>query len=860
MNSPSRLKDLFFEARSLPAPGREAFLQQIASTDGAAAARLRSMLEAELKAGPLDPPARDPGLLVAGRYKITRVIQATSLSRVYLAADTRLHGRPVVVKFPDISGNRDWMLQRFHEESQALAGLTHPNVVRIYDSGMSEGEPFLVMEYIEGVSLREALGGGPLPTRRAMDIASGVAAALDATHRRGILHLDIKPENIMLRNTAGGGQPVLIDFGIARQVRPPMGAAEDPVAGSRAYMSPEQLAGSPVPQSDVYSLGIVTAEMLSGRREFREHAFLRRSTDPDPARRFQSAGEFTAAFGSFAKRPRRIVFGAVAACALAALAGLAPFIRPTPDPEIQVVVSVPGREERPSASRDGRRVFFSATGGDQWDVYMIEPGAVEAKKLTDSPEREYSAVGSPDGESIAFIGTGGGKVRLAVQQAVPGATQRELLMKAGLQRISWHPGGKWIVAAANSAGADAPGIFALPLGGGGWHRVTTPPAGLRDNTPAVSPDGRWLAFTRGAEPRRGRLMITAITPDMQATGEPRLLAGQSTVTQPSWSPAGDGIYYTTGDMNSSIWRVNATGPAEPRQIRLPDGRYGEPFATPRGLLLIRRRTNRDLWRWDRDAPGGGASRSIIETDGDDTGAQYSPDGRWISHVSVSDRSDLWLADAGRLTTRRITAFGDVLRAAWNPDSLRLLVVRRSVLSLVSVPSGALESDWKFPAGFDPAGSRPVFSADAQWIYYVAPGEAGGRIVRIRTGQERGEAAGPAGVSQVVPIPGSARLVLRLANGSLVEWDPASGSQERLASDSSRDLLHASPGGIYYTAYSVLTGGRFYFQPYRGDRRELFRETTDVIGQSLSASPDGRYLVYSRPQREQGELVIVPGIR
>ena len=253
-----------------------------------------------------------------GPYEVLAPLGSGGMGEVYRARDTRL-GRDVAIKVISSDHARDKeRIARFEQEARAAGALSHPNVCAVYDVGTHEGSPFVVMELLEGRTLRELLAKGPLPLRRALEFAAQIAGALAAAHAGGVAHRDIKPENVFV--TAEGRVKVL-DFGLAKLLdREHAGtdltlSAAGAVSGTSAYMSPEQAAGGAVDaRTDVFSLGIVLFEMLSGRRPFvggnalaMMHAILheepaaltgapaelarivRRCLEKDPARRIQTA-------------------------------------------------------------------------------------------------------------------------------------------------------------------------------------------------------------------------------------------------------------------------------------------------------------------------------------------------------------------------------------------------------------------------------------------------------------------------------------------------------------------------------------------------------------------------------------------
>src|ERR1051326_439865 len=223
------------------------------------------------------------GMRVKDRYLIEKQLDSGGFGAVFLAHDQELLGKPVVIKFlNEKSLKNDWAVKKFKHEIEALARIDHPGVVSVLDTGqLPDATPFLVMQYIKGVSLRALMKQEGLEFERASTFIRQLGQALNAAHELGVVHRDLKPENIMLRRVAGGEQVKIIDFGIAKvrdsQVAPSTVFAE--VAGTVAYMAPEQLNGRPVsPATDQFALAVIAFEMLTGRRPF------------NPETQFQLAG------------------------------------------------------------------------------------------------------------------------------------------------------------------------------------------------------------------------------------------------------------------------------------------------------------------------------------------------------------------------------------------------------------------------------------------------------------------------------------------------------------------------------------------------------------------------------------------
>jgi len=256
-----------------------------------------------------------PGTLLGGRYRILTLLGRGGMGEVYRAMDLTL-GQSVALKFlPEEAARNQGLLERFHGEVRVARVVSHPNVCRVYDIGQVEGMPFISMEYVDGEDLASLLTRiGRLPADKAVETGRKLCAGLAAAHDRGVIHRDLKPQNIMINKR---GEVVIMDFGLAAIASELTGA--EARNGTPAYMSPEQIKGAVVTaKSDIYALGLVLYELFTGKRPFDAHSLqqlmdmqeaahlgsmtsvaadidptvekvIRRCLDPDPAKRPASA-------------------------------------------------------------------------------------------------------------------------------------------------------------------------------------------------------------------------------------------------------------------------------------------------------------------------------------------------------------------------------------------------------------------------------------------------------------------------------------------------------------------------------------------------------------------------------------------
>src|SRR5262245_31277708 len=211
-----------------------------------------------------------------GPFQIVAPIGKGGMGEIYRARDTRLDRDVALKMLPDGSATDEESLRRFERETRAVAALNHPNILAIHDTGMHRAVPYAVTELLQGETLAERLRSGPLAAPRATEIASQIAEGLAAAHERGVIHRDIKPDNIFLTND---GRAKILDFGIARIENPALRtgklgrssgvSSSSFVVGTAGYISPEQVRGRRADaRSDLFALGAVYFEMLTGRRAF----------------------------------------------------------------------------------------------------------------------------------------------------------------------------------------------------------------------------------------------------------------------------------------------------------------------------------------------------------------------------------------------------------------------------------------------------------------------------------------------------------------------------------------------------------------------------------------------------------------
>lgn len=263
------VKEIVADALEISSAERGSFVQQACHGDQLLLEEVRSLLAFQRTIPYSDGESGlIPGTLLKGRYLIERALAQGGFSTAWIALDRQLLNRRVVVKLLSGSTTDPYLQRKFADELSALATLEHPNIIAPLDNGhTSDGTPYLVTQFAEGETLGSILANGPLPLQRTARILSQIGHTLSFIHDAGIVHRDLKPENIIIQTFANADHVRLIDFGIATVGY--IGAPRSTqIIGSLAYMAPEQLAGQVGPATDLYALGTIAYELITGTLPF----------------------------------------------------------------------------------------------------------------------------------------------------------------------------------------------------------------------------------------------------------------------------------------------------------------------------------------------------------------------------------------------------------------------------------------------------------------------------------------------------------------------------------------------------------------------------------------------------------------
>ncbi len=673
--------------------------------------------------------ALSPGTRL-GPYEILATAGSGGMGEVYRARDTRLDRIVAVKVLPALFSEDPVRRQRFEREARAISTLSHPHICALYDVGREGGIDFLVMEYLEGVTLADRLAKGALPPDQVLRHAIEIAGALDAAHREGVVHRDLKPGNIML---AKSGAKVL-DFGLAKlkwtkgtPAAPGLSAlptvedrpltAEGTIVGTLQYMAPEQLEGKEADaRTDIFALGTIIYEAATGRRPFTGKSqasliaailtaeppsisTLRPMTPPaldravttclakNPEERWQSArdlmrelkwiseGGWQAGVSSqasaFVRRRERIIWATFVALAAALGLAVAYFIRPTGRPQtVRFSVSPPANATSlfASVSPDGRRLAFTAVLEDRAQIWIRPLDTLLAESLTGT-EGAKIHIWSPDSRFLAFLAEG----KLKKIEARGGPPQTLCDVTGSFIEGTWSRDGTILFANKEAPGHE--GLYRIPATGGTPSRLTVLDESERELVvawPHFLPDGQHFVFdgTRSSG-ERGLYLAS-----LNSGPAHELVPAESRV---EYAPPGYLLYVRGATLLAHPFdarKLTLQGDPFPVADRV-DYHEGTGLAnfsvSETGTLVYGTRATsaRLVWK-DRD----GHVTGEVGATGEYVHWRLSPDQQKVAATLVDPRTgiaDLWIIELARNVSSRFTTRpADRGVAVWSPDGSRII--------------------------------------------------------------------------------------------------------------------------------------------------------------------------------------------
>jgi eukaryotic-like serine/threonine-protein kinase len=790
------------------------------------------------------------------------------MGEVYRARDTRLERSVAIKILPAHLSSDSIRKQRFEREAKTISSLNHPHICVLYDVGHQDGVDYLVMECVEGETLAKRLEKGPLLVEQVLKYGSQIADALDKAHRSGVVHRDLKPGNIML--TARGAK--LLDFGLAKPATPITSVAtmtaavtqdspvteQGTIVGTFQYMSPEQIEGKELDgRSDIFSLGAVLYEMLTGQRAFsgksqlsvasaileKEPALIssiKPMTPPaldravktclvkDPDDRWQSAHDLKGELEWISQASRETValpirtgrwkFGILAAGLVIVGTVLAAVIilsnrQPTPParPLTRFALALPPGETAPlitwpalAYSPDGTQLVYVAGRGESKRLYLRSTDRFEVTPI-EGTENASSPFFSPDSQWVGFFADGKLKktnLRGGFPTTVCDATTDD---RGG----SWGPDDTIIFAASPTSG-----LMRVPASGGVPQILTSPDSDKRERThrwPEVLPGGKAVVFTIGGVDNVDYYLAAKIAVQSLETGRKEILPVEGTFAR--YDPAG----YLVLAQRGGLFAVPFD--AKRLQVRGTPVRVFDDIAMDASTGAI----DFSLSRTGSFSylPGGWSYADLVLSSVDRKGfvqplpaparaylnPHLSPDGK---RIAVADQGGgslgIWVYDMARGTRMRLTYTNDN-SPLWTPDGKHIAYMEEANRSFAI--------KWKAADGNGPEETLleaqsylqvPVsWSPDGKFLAYTSVGGAALSGVRI----------------WILPLGGKYE------------------SQEFVKTGTSQGAARFSPDG-HWIAYASNESGRseVYVQPFPGPG-----------GKWLISTEGGNWPVWARSGRE-----------
>lgn len=602
-----------------------------------------------------------------GRYHVLEKLGEGGMAAVYKAFDTRLERNVAIKVILPHHEHSDEFLIRFHREARTLANLAHPNILKVFDYGEIDNHPYLVMEFIDGGTLKDWLFGRPTSWQKAVQLLARVARALEAAHASGVIHRDVKPANILMVN---GTEPLLSDFGIAKLIE---GHEETTDLtgtgvgiGTPVYMAPEQGDGMADERSDIYSLGVILYQMVTGRLPFEADTplsvMLKKMVDPlprptdyvpdlpvyvenvlikalatDPQNRYRHMSEFSEALERLTSKADTI----------------------------ETIVTEAATEIMSDQARSDVSPIPELPGGKdstRWPPWTFPAGVLlSVAFVAFLLLRNFFLL--PETGSISVTATRPPERLVERTPTEPEANPTPKTATTPTPRVTptITGGGKWI--AFNSRMDGDADIYLMDTNGENVTKLTSSSA--HDLYASWSPEGTHIVYQTndGGDHEIAIIEISSkrVTPVTENTCED---------WAPTWSPTGEWIaFYSTCDGDRNIYKIRPDGTGRTQLTSTSGSNSWFPSWSPDGMKLTFTSNRSGRYRIYTINADGSNLRELAEG----CISYFSPDGEQILYgVYCNDTDDLFIMNADGSHPTPVTMGHECKNAAWSPDGTQIV--------------------------------------------------------------------------------------------------------------------------------------------------------------------------------------------